>query len=54
MSSKWYTKKIFYVPIALILGSSAFIASFLGITEKDQLNKNYYKSKDEPLFTKKS
>ncbi|WP_202622741.1 hypothetical protein [Candidatus Enterococcus huntleyi] len=49
MKVKWYNKKRFYVPLALILGSNAFIVSFLGLTRKDKFNKKYYQSKDESL-----
>lgn len=52
---KWMTKKSVYIPVSIVLGVigvGAFIGSMLGVDIEDKLNKEYYKSKEEPLFKK--
>lgn len=52
---KWMTKKSVYIPVSIVLGVigvGAFIGSMLGVDIEDRLNKEYYKSKEEPLFKK--
>ncbi|EOL48897.1 hypothetical protein RV11_GL000852 [Enterococcus phoeniculicola] len=52
---KWMTKKSVYIPVSIVLGGigvGAFIGSMLGVDIEDKLNKEYYKSKEEPLFKK--
>ena len=46
------TKKKFYLPIAFLLGSLGFLATFIGVSLKDEINPKYYTHKDEPLFIK--
>lgn len=53
---KWYRKKRIYIPLSIILGILGFGASFvslLGVSVDDELNKDYYNDKDEPLFKNK-
>ncbi|MCF1586410.1 hypothetical protein LQF60_12920 [Tetragenococcus koreensis] len=53
---KWYQRKIVYIPISIImgiLGFGAWFASLLGVSVDDELNKDYFTNKDEPLFKKR-
>ncbi|GEQ48574.1 hypothetical protein [Tetragenococcus koreensis] len=53
---KWYQRKSFYVPFSIvmgILGFGAWFASLLGVNVDEELNKDYFTTKDEPLFKKK-
>lgn len=51
----WYlkTSRIIAISIAGALLGFASIATLMGVSMDDELNKDYYKSKDEPLFIKK-
>lgn len=54
---KWYRKKKIYIPLSIILGVLGFgasLVSLFGVSIDDELNKDYYKDKDEPLFKKKN
>ncbi len=57
MSKKipWYlkTSRIFVISLVGALFGYASIATLLGVDMDSELNKDYYKSKDEPLFIKK-
>lgn len=51
--SKWYQKKSFYVPVALVLGFlgiGASYATLLGKKVTDDINPDYYKGANEELF----
>ncbi|MGY3746945.1 hypothetical protein ACWN8P_06765 [Vagococcus salmoninarum] len=51
--SKWYQKKSFYVPVALVLGFlgiGASYATLLGKKVTDDINPDYYKEANEELF----
>lgn len=53
---KWHQKKAVYLPFALfmgILGFGAWFGCLLGVSIDDEFNKDYFKSKEEPLFKKK-
>lgn len=53
---KWYQKKKFYIPVSIVLGLigvGAWMVSLFDVGIDDELNPDYYKSKDEPLWIKK-
>lgn len=53
---KWYQKKVIYIPVAIVLGVlgiGASYATLLGKDVDDELNPDYFKSKDEDVFKKK-
>lgn len=53
---KWYQKKKFYVPVSIVLGLlgvGACMVTLFDVGLDDELNSDYYKSKDEPLWIKK-
>lgn len=51
--SKWYQKKVLYIPVALILGFlgiGASYATLLGKKVTEDINPDYYKGVNEELF----
>ncbi|WP_314068224.1 hypothetical protein [uncultured Vagococcus sp.] len=52
---KWYKKKVFYIPVAIILGLLGAGASYATLLDKDvddELNPDYYNGIDQDLFKK--
>lgn len=51
--SKWYQKKVLYIPVALVLGFlgiGASYATLLGKKVTEVINPDYYKGVNEELF----
>lgn len=51
--SKWYQKKVLYIPVALVLGFlgiGASYATLLGKKVTEDINPDYYKGANEELF----
>ena len=51
--SKWYQKKVLYIPVALVLGFlgvGASYATLLGKKVTEDINPDYYKGVNEELF----
>ena len=51
--SKWYQKKVLYIPVALILGFlgiGASYATLLGKKVTEDITPDYYKGVNEELF----
>lgn len=56
MAKKWYRKKRVIIPLALllqVLGAGAMLVSLMGVKSDDELNPDYYRGPNEPLFRSK-